>query len=167
MLYGKEAYMKRVALISLLLIVSLLLIIVFFSTKDKAAEKLDYEKAAGTLYYLFWSEGEENVDKMKVEFQNDFHLSDSSMEELKQLSADYYFANSDLWYSMQNELASNPDASPDELDKINMNFKENSEILTQNYIDSISKILGDREKLINWMSKFITEDSAVQDLPHQ
>ncbi|MDF2858976.1 MAG: hypothetical protein K0Q87_4827 [Neobacillus sp.] len=158
--------MKKVGVILLLLALGLLLIL-FFSIKDDKSEKAAYEKAAGALYELFWNEDEENAAKMGIKFQNDFGLSDSHMDELKQLSSDYYFASSDLWYSMQNELASSPDASSNEQKKISMKFKENSETLTQNYLDSVSKILVDREALIDWMSKHFYVNSTAQNQPNQ
>lgn len=158
--------MRKVGVILLLLALGLILVL-FFSIKDDKVEKVAYEKAAGALYELFWREGEENAAKLRMKFQDDFHVSDVNMDELKQLSAEYYFASSKLWYSMQNELASSPDASSDEQAKISMKFKENSEVLTQNYLDSVSKILDDREELIDWMSKYFSVDSTTQNPPNQ
>ncbi|QOX62328.1 hypothetical protein FRZ06_02620 [Anoxybacterium hadale] len=132
--------------------------IVFSSTfaEEKTKTKPNYEQAAGELYYLFWCEGEENVDKARIEFQEAFQLSDADIIDLKQLAADYYFANSDLWYSMQNDMSANTDISK------SMSFKENSTKLMDNYIGSISRKLGDSDEFTKWMAKFIADDSAIQ-----
>ncbi len=153
--------MKRAALAVLILAVCSAAVF-FDSTYAAKKTSLEFEMAAGGLYYLFWCEGEESVDLARERFQKDFDLTDKDMGDLSRLSAEYHYEDSDLFYNMQNEVGAASGLSFDSYGSLKQAYLKESKRITELYLENVHKIVKDDEKLIQWMSDFNKNDSAVQ-----
>ena len=128
------------------LIITVCTAAIILSLAIAAKDKQEFEIAAGGLYYLFWCKGEESADLARERFQKDFDLTDKDMGDLSRLSAEYYFAQSDLSYAAQN-------GQDDALDKLSG--------ISADYMESVGKIIKDEDKLIQWMSDFNNQESTI------